>query len=338
MQSRSLILICTLAFLLPARAQDPIVWHCDLAPAMQEAAATGRPILLLFTVERLCKTCVRLEEDVFGSPAYLTETAGRFVHVKAAYSGPEGCQRARQILAATARLRGYPTVYLLDADGWPCFVRNGYKDESAADYVTALVAGAKSLGRPKELRAQGEKGWRELLGWYRQEKMPFGETLAAAALLPHATPAEQAAWAPIVVGADVARDGAAAAAPHLEHAAAQDGDGAQGFLTATLATASDVLLRGGEHAEAGRLLERLVRLPKAAIEARMEAETSLGWCYRKLDAPCVAREHYLSGAALATGLEGDRAESHRRHAEAQASKLPACPPSGCPCASKRLVP
>lgn len=335
------ILLCAAAAALSGPGQESVHWLGDFKSGLKEAAAAKKPVLLVFTVGRYCPTCRDLEKKVFSAAEYAEKAAAAFVHVKldyAADAGEAGCDRSRMVLAASARLKGYPTICLTDQEGWPFFVHDGYEGEDAGPFADVLLRARADAGKPGLLRARGEAGMRELLEWYGARGIHLGETLAAAALWPKVSCAERIELAPLVIAAAAAKDGIAGIRPHLEVLAAAEPRNPCGREAEALNLAGSQLLRRQEFEDAARLFERLLALEDAAERARLDAELALGYAYRKLDAPCLAREHYGRGIALAAKSGSEESRQLGKHAEAQMAKIAPCAANECVCPSKKQAP
>lgn len=306
-------------------------WHSDWDSATKAAGAQKRAILLLFTVEEACEGCRALDAALL-----LPESAwtADLVRVRLSYLGGGPCPKPLSILGARARLRGYPTLYLCDSDGWPFATLQGFCPKGGAADVANLRAELRERDRPRTERARGESGLRKLLAWYTAKSIPLGETMVMELLWDSASSEEKAAWAPSLIATKLAAEDLAGEKAIFAAVESADPENKQGHLGATLLAAANVLLRSGDLTAAGLRFERLLGLAKTAASARVEAEMGLGYVYRKLGAPCLAKQHYEAGARAAEKTLDEK--SVLEHSQRQVQRLDECPPVGCGCAQKRL--
>jgi protein disulfide-isomerase len=116
-------------------------WITDFEQARKESAAHGQPIFAFFTGSDWCGWCVRLHEEVLGTKEFERFAADNLILFEADF--PRGRKlsdklvRQNEALANKYGVRGFPTIYLLDAEGSQ-LGRTGYKQGGAAAYVEHL--------------------------------------------------------------------------------------------------------------------------------------------------------------------------------------------------------
>lgn len=66
-----------------SQAQTPVsgepVWLTSLSQAQQQAQATGRPVLAVFSGSDWCKPCIMLKQEVFDQPEFARFAQDKFV-------------------------------------------------------------------------------------------------------------------------------------------------------------------------------------------------------------------------------------------------------------------
>lgn len=123
-----------------AKEQGAIAWTDDLDAAKAQAAKEDKDILVDFTGSDWCHWCVKLKEEVFDQPDF-APAAGQFVFVEADF--PSRKQLPAKVKARNEKLkqefgvRGFPSVYLLDAKGHP-FAKMGYQEGGPGPFLKAM--------------------------------------------------------------------------------------------------------------------------------------------------------------------------------------------------------
>lgn len=149
----------------PAKEGGAIAWTEDLEAAKAAAAKEGKDILVDFTGSDWCIWCIRLKKEVFDQPAF-APAAEKFVFVELDF--PNRKAQAPELKARNQKLqeafgvRGFPSVYLLDAKGRP-FAKTGYQEGGPAPYL-------KSLDAMREIRAKRDAAWAKAEGAQGVEK------------------------------------------------------------------------------------------------------------------------------------------------------------------------
>ena len=123
------------------KAQSEKIWMTDFAAAQKLAKQTKKPMLVDFTGSDWCPWCIRLDKEVFAQKAFQDYAAKNLILVKLDFprksaQSPEEKQQ-NEALAAKYKVRGYPTVLLLDGDG-TVIGKTGYRRGGAESYVRHL--------------------------------------------------------------------------------------------------------------------------------------------------------------------------------------------------------
>lgn len=131
-------------------------WLDSFELAKKEAAAFKQPIFAFFTGSDWCGWCMKLRSEALDTKEFEKFAADNLILFEADFprnkkiSGTVKKQNAE--LAAKYGVRGYPTVYLLDAEGSE-LGKTGYQEGGAEAYVKHLKdllekAGVKTVEKP----------------------------------------------------------------------------------------------------------------------------------------------------------------------------------------------
>jgi protein disulfide-isomerase len=147
-------------------------WGDNFEAAKKQARSSGRPILADFTGSDWCGWCIKLDKEVFQQKAFQQYARSNLVLFVADYPRrkqlPTSVARQNEALMEKYQVQGFPTIFLLDADG-KILGRSGYLPGGAAAYVphlqelleksgwkpTAAGEGTKTNGLPPAREAMG---------------------------------------------------------------------------------------------------------------------------------------------------------------------------------------
>ena len=124
-----------------APATVPASWSTDYNAALARAQAENRKVFLFFTGSDWCGWCKRLDREILSTRDFVNYAAEELVLVKLDF--PRGFQlpaevaEANKRLAARYRIRGYPTVIVLNPAG-QAVGRLGYQDGGPQPFIGAL--------------------------------------------------------------------------------------------------------------------------------------------------------------------------------------------------------
>lgn len=151
-QRRRLYLpLLILGFLLtmarPAWAQvpTPTPWLVSLEEALKQAQATHRPILIEFSGSDWCAPCIKLRQEVFDQPEFLTWAKPRlillredFPHLPQNLLSPEQT-RANEAVKARYNPQGdFPLEVIISPDGKMLANSEGYRAGGPPAYIQLL--------------------------------------------------------------------------------------------------------------------------------------------------------------------------------------------------------
>lgn len=128
-------------------------WLMELDAARNVAQESGRDLLVDFTGSDWCSWCKKLDAEVFRESLFTEAASKQYVlvkldlpHTATALSKVPNIVRNRE-LATEHRVRNYPTILLMTADG-QAYARTGYKAGGAAAYWIHLQELRKEFRAP----------------------------------------------------------------------------------------------------------------------------------------------------------------------------------------------
>ncbi|AII53735.1 MULTISPECIES: thioredoxin family protein [Hymenobacter] len=141
--------LCLSALLITvgARAQAqtaPASWNTDLTAAMQQAKATNKPVLAVFSGSDWCKPCIMLKQEVFDKPEFEQFAKDKFVLARFDFPRskknklPATQTKINEQAAAQLNKEGaFPLVVLLSPEG-KVLAKTGYRPGGATAYDAYL--------------------------------------------------------------------------------------------------------------------------------------------------------------------------------------------------------
>ena len=129
-----------------ATAQVPAAptWNADLAQALQQAKATNKPVLAVFSGSDWCKPCIMLSQEVFDKPDFQQFAKERFVLARFDFPRskkhklPAAQVKLNEQAAAQLNKEGaFPLVVVLSPEG-KVLAKTGYRPGGATAYSTHL--------------------------------------------------------------------------------------------------------------------------------------------------------------------------------------------------------
>jgi thioredoxin-related protein len=121
------------------------LWNTDLTTALQQAKASNKPVLAVFSGSDWCKPCIMLKQEVFDQPEFQQYAQSRYVLAR--FDFPRSKKNklpAPQLIrneAAAAQLNpevSFALVVLLSPEG-KVLARSGYRPGGPAAYDAYLT-------------------------------------------------------------------------------------------------------------------------------------------------------------------------------------------------------
>jgi protein disulfide-isomerase len=117
-------------------------WLTDLSKAQAKAKAENKLVMLDFTGSDWCGWCIKLNKDVFSKPEFAEYAKKNLVLVEVDFPRKkklsDGQQKANQALGQKYKIKGYPTIVVLDKEGTKVG-ELGYKP-TAKEFIDELNA------------------------------------------------------------------------------------------------------------------------------------------------------------------------------------------------------
>ena len=123
------------------RVAASTVWTTDFAAALDQAKAQGRHVFLFFTGSDWCGWCKRLNGEILSTPEFARYADEHLILVEIDFPRnkpqPQALVAQNSALQQKYRIRGYPTVVVLDRSG-QSVGRLGYQEGGPGPFVDAL--------------------------------------------------------------------------------------------------------------------------------------------------------------------------------------------------------
>jgi thioredoxin-related protein len=135
-----------------AEATAELPWIADVAKAKEQAKREKKDLFIDFTGSDWCGWCVRLDREVFKTPAFVAAARDKFVFLYLDFPNSDEAkakvvdEKMNESLREKYGVQGFPSILLCDADGNP-YARTGYQPGGPEKYLAHI----------EELRAGGEK-------------------------------------------------------------------------------------------------------------------------------------------------------------------------------------
>jgi thioredoxin-related protein len=135
-------------------------WGDDFEAARKQAQKSGHPILADFTGSDWCGWCIKLDKEVFQQKAFQDYARSNLVLFVADYPRrkqlPPRVARQNEALMEKYQVQGFPTIFLMDADG-KVLGRTGYLPGGATAYVPHLQELLEKSGWKPAAAGEGAK-------------------------------------------------------------------------------------------------------------------------------------------------------------------------------------
>lgn len=118
-------------------------WETNWEAAKAKSKAENKPILINLTGSDWCGWCIKLEKEVFSTKEFQEFAAANVVLFEADF--PRKKEVPADLKAQNAKLKkeylagGYPTVYVLDADGKKLSEDIGELKGGTAEYIKTIT-------------------------------------------------------------------------------------------------------------------------------------------------------------------------------------------------------
>ena len=121
-------------------------WKTNLSEAFREAAASGKEVLLLFSVAENCESCAKLEENVLQSNEFLSYANERFVLVKQDFNAASSADKFENLLIVEKYNKDgfFPLMVIINKNEKMVGQLGTYNNETPKQYIAKLQSAKKS--------------------------------------------------------------------------------------------------------------------------------------------------------------------------------------------------
>lgn len=137
---RSLVVLAATTTFALAGAEG---WMTDWEAAKAKAKAESKPILINLTGSDWCTWCIKIEKEVFSTKEFQEFAAKNLVLMEADFPRksklPADLKKQNNALKKEYLNGGYPTVYLLDAEGKKLSEDIGELKGGTAEYIKTIA-------------------------------------------------------------------------------------------------------------------------------------------------------------------------------------------------------
>lgn len=137
-----LIALISMAVLSAAAIAGEGAWLSDFEAAKAQAKAENKTILIDFTGSDWCGWCIKLQKEVFSKKEFQEYAKDKLILMEVDF--PHEKKLSAKVKSQNDKLNdefkveGFPTLFLLDADGKKLSGELGYQEGGAAAYVEYL--------------------------------------------------------------------------------------------------------------------------------------------------------------------------------------------------------
>ncbi len=150
------VLWCLCAIVPAVRGEDDL-WQTDFEAAKAKAKAENKLLLVDFTGSDWCPWCIKLRGEVFDKDEFKAEAPKHFILVELDFPNkkvlPDEVKEQNQKLQKQYKIRGYPTVLLLDAEG-QIVAHTGYQPGGPEKYNKQLDGFVDAYASIVKLKAE----------------------------------------------------------------------------------------------------------------------------------------------------------------------------------------
>ena len=147
---RFLITVASLVALSSASMAAESGWLTTYEAAKKQAKEENKPILINFTGTDWCGWCIKIEKEIFSKDEFKAYAKEKLILMEVDF--PEKKKQSDEVKAQNKvldkefKIEGYPTIFLIDAEGKKLSEDIGYREGGAQAYVDHL----KELLKKKE--------------------------------------------------------------------------------------------------------------------------------------------------------------------------------------------
>ena len=139
---RFLITVASLVAFAAASMAAESGWLHDYEAAKKQAKEENKPIIINFTGTDWCGWCIKIEKEIFSKDEFKAYAKENLILMEVDF--PEKKKQTGEVKAQNKKLdkefkiEGYPTIFLIDAEGKKLSEDIGYREGGAQAYVDHL--------------------------------------------------------------------------------------------------------------------------------------------------------------------------------------------------------
>lgn len=122
-------------------------WLHDFETAKKQAKEQNKPILINFTGTDWCGWCIKIEKEIFSKEEFKAYAKEKLVLMEVDFpeKAENKAKQSPELVAQNKKLdkdfaiEGYPTIFLLDADGKKISEDIGYREGGPQAYTAHLT-------------------------------------------------------------------------------------------------------------------------------------------------------------------------------------------------------
>lgn len=122
-------------------------WKTNFNEALREASASGKEVLLLFSVPDNCESCEKLEKNVLESEEFLTYAQDNYVLVKQDFkssNSPESLEENLLIVEKYNKDGFFPLLVMINKNAKIVGQLGTYNNETPSQYISKLKSAKRS--------------------------------------------------------------------------------------------------------------------------------------------------------------------------------------------------
>ncbi|MGZ3632728.1 MAG: thioredoxin family protein [Parachlamydiaceae bacterium] len=153
------ILGCVTNSLSAHSSAESIAWLTNYEQAVDKAKSESKPIILFFTGTGWCHWCNKLEKEVFDTPEFSQLAGDKYVFLKLDFPQPYQPNAQNDQLKKKYKIRGFPTLIILDSTGQQQIGMTDYRPGGPRQYADHLkkMVETHSSYKEKLQRSQTQK-------------------------------------------------------------------------------------------------------------------------------------------------------------------------------------
>jgi protein disulfide-isomerase len=139
-----------LFFQVKASAQNNIRWQTNYDTIMAQAVRENKPVLLFFHGSDWCPPCIRMQQEVFKTTAFVDSTQHRILFLDVDFPRKKKLSDAqmehnfgvkRRLGLPDTFYDGYPQVIIIDPTGKLLYKKKGYYGGGPGDLISTIKYG-----------------------------------------------------------------------------------------------------------------------------------------------------------------------------------------------------